>query len=232
MFLIVTGGEPPSKSLIREKASRAERIIAADRGAEYCLDAGIIPHLVIGDMDSLDGAILHRLEASGVECRRFSPDKDRTDTEIALQEALRSGARQVEILGAIGDRLDHTMANVHLLLKAFRHGVPALIITDFQQIFLVGSRATLEQSQGFTVSFLPLTEKVEGIVLDGFAYGLDNGVMEIGTPYGVSNVVRKRLAIVTVKEGILLAVLTMDGYREEARVVTEADVGVIVGHDQ
>lgn len=232
MFLIVTGGEPPSKGLITDRASRAEWIIAADRGAGYCLDAGIIPHLVVGDMDSLEDEALRRLETSGVECRRFDTDKDRTDTEIALREALGRGARHIEILGALGDRLDHTLANVHLLHMALRHGVQALIITDFQQIFLVGSRSTLEHGQGCTVSFLPLTERVEGIVLDGFAYDLDDAVMEIGTPYGVSNVVRKPLARVSVRNGILLAMLSTEGYREKARVVTEPGVGVIVGNDQ
>ena len=177
MFLIVTGGEPPSKSLIKDKASRAAWIIAADRGAGYCLDAGIVPHLVVGDRDSLEEGDLERIEASGIEYRWFSPDKDRTDTEIALREALHRGARHIEILGAVGDRFDHTLANVHLLNMAFRQGVPAIIITDSQQIFLVGSRATLEHSQGCTVSFLPLTETVRGIVLDGFAYELEDGVM-------------------------------------------------------
>lgn len=232
MFLIVTGGEPPSRGLITERASRAECIIASDRGAAYCLEAGIVPHLVVGDMDSLDEDSLRRLDASGVECRRFSADKDRTDTEIALREALERGARRIEILGAVGDRLDHTLANVHLLCLAFRHGVPAYIVTDSQTVFLVGSRATLEHSRGATVSFLPLTERVEGIALDGFAYDLHDAVMEIGTPFGVSNVVRKPLARVGVKKGMLLAVVSTEGCGGQARVVTDPEVGVIVGHDQ
>ncbi len=232
MFLIVTGGEPPGKGLITDKASLAERIIAADRGAEYCLDAGVIPHLVVGDRDSLGDGVLRRIEASGIECRWFSPDKDQTDTEIALREALLTGARLIEILGAVGDRFDHTLANVHLLYMAFRHGVPAFITTDSQLIFLVGSRASLEHAQGRIVSFLPLTERVAGIVLDGFAYELDDGVMEIGRPYGVSNVVLEPQASVRVRDGVLLAVMTAGSRSGKARVVTESGVGVIVGHDE
>lgn len=231
MFLIVTGGEPPSRSLITGKASRAEWIVAADRGAQYCLDAGILPDLVVGDMDSLDETVLQGLVSSNVPCSRFSPCKDRTDTEIAMEETLRRGARHIEILGAVGDRIDHTLANVHLLLAAMRRGVQAVMVSDSQQIFLACSRAVLENSQGCVVSFLPLTERVEGIVLEGFAYGLLDAVMEIGRPYGVSNIVTEPRASVRLRRGVLLAVLIMEGYREDARVVTEPDVGVILGRD-
>ncbi|HPI93939.1 MAG TPA: thiamine diphosphokinase [Deltaproteobacteria bacterium] len=232
MFLIVTGGEPPSRGLLLAKASDAAWIVAADRGAGYCLDAGITPHLVVGDMDSLDDGAYRRLAASGVEIMQFDTRKDRTDTEIALDEAVGRGARHVEILGATGDRLDHTLANVHLLYAALRHGVSAHIVTDSQQVFLVDSRAVLEHCQGCTVSFLPLTGEVRGVVLEGFAYELSDATMEIGRPCGVSNVVRDPRAGITVREGVLLAVLFVDAYREEARVVTGAEVDAIVDHEE
>ncbi|HWR68363.1 MAG TPA: thiamine diphosphokinase [Desulfomonilia bacterium] len=211
MFLIVTAGEPPSKGLLSRKASQAECIIAADRGAEYCLDAGVIPHLVVGDMDSLDEGVLPRLDASGAVIKRFSTDKDQTDTEIALIEALQRGARVVEILGALGDRFDHALANVHLLRMALRHGIQARITSDTQQIFLVDAETRLERCRGCTVSFLPLTEKVQGITLRGFVYELDDACMEIGKPFGVSNRVKSAKAWVMVKEGVLLAVLATGG---------------------
>lgn len=208
MFLIVTGGEHPGRGLLAERASRAAYIIAADRGGEYCLDAGVMPHLIVGDMDSLDEASAARLAGSGAEVRRFSHDKDRTDTEIALDEAILKGATRVEILGALGGRIDHTLANLHLLRTALQHGVEARIVTETQQVFLVDAQATIENSQGCTVSFLPLTEKVSGITLTGFAYDLADAVMELGRPYGVSNVVRSPRARVTLRQGLLLAVLS------------------------
>lgn len=217
MFLIVTAGEPPSKRLLSRKASQAACIIAADRGAEYCLDAGVIPHLVVGDMDSIDEGVLPRLDASGVEIKRFSTEKDQTDTEIALMEARQRGARVVEILGALGDRFDHALANVHLLRMALRHGIQARITSDTQQIFLVNSETSLEHCRGCTVSFLPLTEKVQGITLRGFVYELDDASMEIGKPFGVSNRVKSAKARVMVKEGVLLAVLATGGGDENLR---------------
>jgi thiamine pyrophosphokinase len=139
--------------------------------------------------------------------KRVSADKDQTDTEIALDEATLRGAKRVEILGAIGDRIDHTIANIHLLRKALRHGIAARITSETQQIFLVDSSETIRGSQGRTVSFLPLTEQVEGISLTGFLYELEDAFMEIGKPYGISNVVTSDQARVKVGKGILLAVL-------------------------
>lgn len=208
MFLIVAGGEPPGNELLRHRALEAAMIIAADSGAGYCLDAGVTPQLVVGDMDSLDSETAERLTGLGIEMKRFSTDKDRTDTEIALDEAIVRGAKRVDILGAIGDRLDHTLANIHLMCMALRNGVATRIISDTQQVFLVDSHETIKGSWGRTVSFLPLTEQVEGITLTGFVYELEDAVMEIGKPYGISNVVKTDPAFVKVGKGVLLAVLS------------------------
>jgi thiamine pyrophosphokinase len=207
MFLIVAGGEPPGKELLHGLALKAQMIIAADRGAQYCLQSGITPGLVVGDMDSIDRGSIDTLSALGVAMKRVNADKDRTDTEIALDEAIGRGAKSVEILGAIGDRIDHTLANIHLLRKALRHGVAARITSETQQVFLVDSSETITGGKGCTVSFLPLTHQVEGISLTGFQYELEDASMEIGKPYGISNVVTGDQARVRVGKGILLAVL-------------------------
>jgi thiamine pyrophosphokinase len=209
MFLIVAGGEPPGKELLHGLALKAHMIIAADKGAQYCLQSGITPGLVVGDMDSLDQGSLERLSVLGVAMKRVNADKDLTDTELALDEAIGRGAKRVEFLGAIGDRIDHTLANIHLLRNALRHGIPARITSETQQIFLVDSSETITDSKGRTVSFLPLTEQVEGISLTGFQYELEEASMEIGKPYGISNVVTGDQALVKVGKGILLAVLSM-----------------------
>jgi thiamine pyrophosphokinase len=207
MFLIVAGGEPPGKELLHGLALKADMIIAADKGAQYCLESGITPGLVVGDMDSLDQGSVDALSALGVAMQRVNADKDQTDTEIALDEAIQRGAKHVEILGAIGDRIDHTLANIHLLRKALQHRIEARITSETQQVFLVDSSETIIGSKGLTVSFLPLTEQVEGISLTGFLYEIEDASMQIGKTYGISNVVTSDQACVKVGKGILLAVL-------------------------
>ena len=211
MFLIVAGGDPPGGNLLAGLAGKAGKVIAADKGAAYCLEAGVIPHLVVGDFDSLPPDIQHELRDLGVSIRQFGIEKDYTDTQLALEEAISEGARDVEIIGAMGGRFDHELANLHLLKKAQDAGVNARITTDSQEIFLIRSHHVIRERQGFTASFLPLTGRVEGITLMGFAYELQGAVMEIGNPYGTSNVVRSREARVSVGGGVLVAVLTASG---------------------
>jgi thiamine pyrophosphokinase len=217
MFLIVAGGDPPGGNLLTKLAQQAGTIIAADKGAAYCLEAGVTPHLVVGDMDSAPAGLQERLQDLGVEVKRFSPHKDYTDTRIALDEAVSRGAKDVEIVGAMGGRFDHELANVHLLKRGLDAGLTIRIISEIQQIFLVDSEYTISDRKGWTASFLPVTETVEGITLKGFAYELEGASMEIGNPYGVSNVILGHEAGVVVKKGILLAVLTNDEAGSAAR---------------
>jgi thiamine pyrophosphokinase len=208
MFLIVAGGDPPGGNLLASLAGRAEKVIAADKGAAYCLESGVVPHLVVGDLDSLSPDILEKLHDLGVEIKQFSTAKDYTDTQLALDEAIAEGAREVEILGAMGGRFDHELANLHLLKKAQDAGINARITTDCQQIFLIRSHQVIKDRQGVTISLLPLTGRVEDITLTGFAFELQGAAMKIGDPYGISNIIRSSEARVSAGEGVLVAVLT------------------------
>jgi len=208
MFLIVAGGNPPGRDLLTGLARQAVKVIAADEGASYCLESGITPDLVVGDLDSVSSSTLKNLQDLGITIKKYSTSKDYTDTQLALEEAISQGAQEVEIIGALGGRFDHEMANLHLLKKALDAGIKARITSKEQLIFLVESEYSFADRIGFTVSFLPLCERVEGITLAGFAYDLKDASMEIGDPYGMSNVIRTTPAVVSVKKGILVAVLT------------------------
>jgi len=214
MVLIVSGGDAPPKRLLKSRAKAAELVIAADRGGWYCWKTGIRPGLVIGDMDSLPHHVLDDFASLGVEILRLEPDKDATDTQVALEEAIRRGARTIEILGAVGTRFDHSLANVHLLALAQEKGVEACILSGRQRLFLIHGAYELRDAQGCTISFLPLDSEVRGISLSGFAFGLKDADMALGRPYGVSNVVREPVARICVGHGRLLAVVTDAGKLE------------------
>lgn len=232
MILIVAGGDPPSKALLSLRASKACRVIAADRGARYCLECGVRPDLVVGDMDSLDPTIREELRRMGVELKVLSPDKDETDTEIALGCALDERPERIEILAGLGGRFDHALANVHLLHKSMKQGVPAFLVSDREIVFVVAKRAVIKGAEGLTVSLLPLTGTVEGIVLEGFVYGLNAATMEIGRPYGVSNVVNAPMASIDVAGGVLAVVMQAPEAAWEAEVVTECKLGAMVCADR
>ena len=207
MMLIVSGGEVPASDTLVRLAEESDLVIAADIGAKYCIDADIIPDVVLGDMDSIPGDVLDSVRDRGAEIISYSHDKDETDTQLALDLAIAKGAKEIRILSGIGDRFDHSIANLHLLYRALKHGVNASIIAKRHIIFLVYSQHEIKGMKGKTISFMPLTERVEGIRLKGFAYNLSSGKMELGFPYGVSNIVNSDRAIAEVGKGVLIAII-------------------------
>ncbi len=207
MFLIVSGGDAPDPVFLQARAEKARMIIAADRGAEYCLRAGVKPDVVVGDMDSISSAARREAEESGIPLVRHSTEKDQTDTQLALDIALARGAGSIEMIACTGDRFDHSLANVHLLYAALRAGVDAAILAPSHRIFLVDSEAGIEGMNGAVLSLLPLSLEVRGVSLSGFQWPLTDAVMEVGNPYGISNRIVSEQARIRVREGVLVAVL-------------------------
>lgn len=190
-------------------------VIAADKGAEYCLKAGVRPDLVVGDMDSLPPEVLEEAEKAGIPLRRHDACKDETDTQLALLAALERGARDIEMIAATGDRVDHTLANIHLLRAARLRGADACILSPDSTIFLVDSERTISGRTGALVSLLPLTQEVRGLSLSGFQWNVVEALMEIGNPYGISNRVCSDEARIQVREGTLVAVIYFPGSKLE-----------------
>jgi thiamine pyrophosphokinase len=207
MYAVIVASAPeldvaPYQELIRS----ADLLIAADGGALPLLRAGIVPHIAIGDMDSIGAAGLAELEARGVELRRFAREKDETDLELALLHAAASGATAIDILGALGGRWDHTFANLALLcLPGLRHR-RARLLADQQTLFLVRDSATLEGQAGDTISLLPLAGAAHGVTTKGLQYPLDNATLSFERARGVSNVLLDPPGHVSLREGILLVV--------------------------
>ena len=107
--IVFTGGEGPGPEALRKISRGAEILVAADSGLIAAENAGLEPHWVLGDMDSLDDK--GRLEKYAPErVRRFSPDKDCTDTELALNFLREKGCGEIWIAGGGGGALAHLFA--------------------------------------------------------------------------------------------------------------------------
>lgn len=206
MILIVCGGEAPNRTQLTNLAQEASLIIAADSGASHCLAAGLRPSLVVGDMDSITAQDLATLERDQITLIRHAANKDQTDSQLALDLALEHSPAAIYILGACGDRPDHSLANIHLLSRAARRGVSAHILTTAgDEIFLISDCATITGHEGCTLSILPFGGRAAGICLKGFRYPLIEATMEPWEPYGISNVIESDSAEIKVKTGQLLA---------------------------
>lgn len=189
-------------------AEWAELVIAADGGAARALAAGVRPHVVVGDMDSLAPDALHALRHAGAEILTFPARKDETDLELALLEAVRRGAGDIVIVGALGGRLDHTLGNVYLLTMPQLRGRLVRLVDGREEAFIVWKRAEIRGARGDTVSLIPLTPEVRGVETEGLEYPLRGESLFMGPGRGISNVMLGPAARVSTSDGILLAVVS------------------------
>ena len=200
--LLVLGGDAPSADWLRALAKEADWTVAADRGLLAFDRAGILPDCILGDMDSVPQAVLAHY-TDRVETRRLNPIKDDTDGVDALDQALDRGADSITLLGALGGRLDHALANLMLLVRAASRGAFAEIRAENLRIFRVPGEVELIGAQGDTVSLLPLG-RCEGVSVEGFFYPLRDGILTSAHPLGISNVVTAERATVCVSSGDLI----------------------------
>ena len=185
-------------------------IIAADGGMHHCLEWGFTPHIVVGDMDSVDPVVLVGLEKNGVEIIRHPARKDETDLELALKVALGRDCLQIVILGALGARWDMTLSNVLILVAPYLSDANVRILDGHQEFFCcrAGQKIEPHGRQGDVISILPLTGTAEGVTLHGLEFPLDNATLPPGTTWGMSNIFTNRTAAIEVKKGCLLVAIT------------------------
>ncbi|QTA37495.1 thiamine diphosphokinase [Thermosipho ferrireducens] len=156
-------------------------IIGVDGGADYLKKRGVIPHVVIGDMDSLSGETLEYFKMKGVEIIQYPAEKDETDCELAIEYALKKGARFIELLNFQGERLDMIFALFGLM---GRYDIPIVAKSEKLEIGVLKSTGEFETFPGELWSFLPLCKS--NVKLEGFKYNYD-GEMSIEYPIGISN---------------------------------------------
>ncbi len=213
--LILTGGNiEHGFALDFMKSYHADCVLAVDRGLQFCLEEQIVPDCILGDFDSLPGEILEYYKArTEIPIRAFNPVKDATDTCIALEEAIERGSTEITILGATGTRLDHMIASIQILLRAWERGIPACILDSHNFLTLpVGNSLELAKDSQFGkyTSFFPLRGTVEGLTLEGFKYPLDNYTLKDWEGLGVSNEITAEKARASWRGGVLLMVQARD----------------------
>ena len=172
----------------------------------------MVPNYIIGDFDSIDKNILEKyINNKDIIIKELNPEKDYTDTHMAIKLAIELNSKQITIVGAIGTRIDHTIANIHIIKETLDNNVECKIIDERNEIQLINKRTTLEKDEKYKyVSLIPLTTKVEGISLKGFKYSLSNATLEIGHSIGVSNEQIQDSAEIDLGEGVLILIKSKD----------------------
>lgn len=214
--LVVTGGRIDlsfARSFLEKNSF--DRVIAVDAGLEAADALGLVPDYAVGDFDTVSAPILERYRQMPFivwECHR--PEKNETDTELARSRALTLGCEEIVFLGATGGRLDHMLGNIHTLAACLKSGVKAYLIDRQNKLYLLdeGKRFSRSLLWGNYVSFLPYTEEVTGITLEGFRYPLERKDIRRGEEVGlcISNELAGEEATLHFEDGILVCVESRD----------------------
>jgi len=209
--VIFANGELRDPAQARLLAESAEVIIAADGGARNAHTAGVAPDLIIGDHDSLSEAELERANCAGSRLVSFPERKNETDLELALLHASRLGATTVLVVGALGGRLDQTIANILLLALSQLRGVDVRIVDGAETAFLIqegdGARVVAGR-RGDMISLIPVGGDALGVTAEGLEWPLRGSPLQFGPARGVSNVLVADQATIRVESGKLLCVVT------------------------
>jgi thiamine pyrophosphokinase len=201
--IILANGEYGELDSYKSLFKTDDLIICADGGANYAFKLGVIPSIIIGDMDSILPEVKEHFLSSEVEIKKYPRRKDFTDTQLALTVAEEAGADEIILLGTLGKRLDHTLANIYSGIEMARRNKHIKHFSPDCQIYLVNKQLEINGRHGDTVTILTLTEKSSGVYLTGFEYPLANVVLENSRPYTVSNVLAQDKGQIRVAEGVL-----------------------------
>lgn len=208
-IIICTGGKLGDWAL--KHIAEGDALIGADSGARFLVNNGLKPDISIGDFDSVSGVELAQIRENSGQTIACDPiDKDYTDTEMAFRLALDMKPNEIVLLGALGTRFDHSLANIHLLALADERGVAACIFDNNNRIFIASPVTTVHKNGFNNVSLLPLSMKVTGITLTGFQYPLEEATLTLGQSLGISNVIVGKSGELRYREGKLLVIQSRD----------------------
>ncbi len=186
-----------------------DMLIAADGGIKHLESLHLRPHMIIGDLDSIQANLLVEMKQAGVEILQYAMDKDETDLELAVLHAIKLGATEIIFFGLLGGRVDMTVANLLLLAHPMLADIKYHAIENRKEIYVIrGGQSKIIMGQpGDSVSVFPLSGDAVGLTYDGLAYPLQKATLPFATPRGVSNLMVQNTATITLEDGTLLVIV-------------------------
>lgn len=189
----------------RLKFASDDIVICADGGYNIAQFLGILPDIVIGDMDSVKGRIPEKIEKI-VHPRH----KDKTDLHLCIDYALEKGCNEIILLCCFGGRVDHSLASVISLRYIMEKGAVGMLLTKNSKVFMIKEKVDIKRGEYTKVSLIPVTETVSGVTTEGLHYPLNNALLRQTDNLGISNTFAGSSATVDIKEGILCITCEID----------------------
>jgi len=205
-IIIFANGDLPDLNKARSLIRADDFILCADGGTHHALALGLMPNLVIGDMDSLGKNIWQELENSGVSIELFPRDKNETDLELALNRAIELGPKEIIVIGALGGRLDQTLGNISLLSDVRLATFNVRFDDGVEEIFFCRSQVKVHGGSGDIVSLIPWQGVVTNIKTRNLKWALNNETLYPEKTRGISNEMTSDTASISIGSGLLLIV--------------------------
>ena len=180
--IIVSAGKIADFERMKSFIAPGDYVIAADGGLRYAKGLGVEPDCVLGDFDSL-GYIPDCADEV------YPSQKDDTDTMLAVKHGLAKGFRNFVILGGLGGRLDHTVANISALEYLRRHGGKGMLADEHTvvRVFGAGDAIMPFMCEGSYFSVFPYGCEYAVISMSGVEYPTVRQKFDAAFPLGVSN---------------------------------------------
>lgn len=192
----------------------ADLIVAADGGTLALEQWGVVPHAIVGDLDSLGMERALAYGERGVTVVPFSPEKDESDLELAIDYATEAKADEIVLLGIFGGaRFDHELANTLLIAADEYRGRRLRAIRGDMTVRALhgGYELELDGAPGDLVTLLAVRGDAEGVRTHRLRYPLADETLSFGAARGLSNIVVSAGASVACDRGVLLVIETRAG---------------------
>lgn len=204
--ILFANGKLPAPEKVHEQINPDDKLIAVDGGLKHLEGLGLVPSIIVGDLDSVDKVQLEKYRSQGVDIRTYPIEKDETDLEIALGIAQTFSPRTIWLVAALGGRLDQTLANIYLLTKSDLASFNIRLFDGKTEVFLIRRSATIQGAPGELVSLLSLNGPVTGINTEGLKYPLFNETLYPEHTRGISNQMSASRAEISITHGDLLCI--------------------------
>ena len=202
--IIFAGGEIKNYSSVKTCDFLDKYIICADSGYIHAQKLGANVDVIIGDFDSINS-----IPTDNVENIKFQKEKDDTDTMLAVKLAFERGYKNIEIYGGLGNRFDHTYANIQTLDYISENGGTGKLVSDSEEIMLIKNQSIeIAKNENVYLSLFSYSEICNGVSIKGVKYPLNSATITQSFPIGISNEIVEDFAEISVKQGKILIILS------------------------
>lgn len=193
---IYTGGKI-NKQNITEHPKGDDIKIAADSGYENAISLGEKPDILLGDFDSISVR-----PDKDIETVEVPSEKDFTDTQLAIETAVRKGADDIVIIGGLSGRLDHTLSNLSALEDLWSKRIHAVATDGFNRVrYIDSSSALIPRSHYKYLSVIAVSDVLKGVDIEGCKYPLKNAKISRSFQFAVSNEIAGNCALIAIRKG-------------------------------